>query len=125
MSVSYQLFSLVFPPDNGAPKRPRADVLYFRREQSPPVPEGFLEFFYLTKISYRERIMNHEWEPREPLGANHFFLLLPPQVLPGASRVPRRNLLKKARHRALPSCPKSRASFCALRSQASCHSLQS
>lgn len=52
-----------FPPDSGAPKRPRADVLYFRREQSPSIPKGFLEFFYLTKISYRERIMNHEWEP--------------------------------------------------------------
>lgn len=68
-----------FPPDSGAPKRPRADVLYFRREQSPSIPEGFLEFFYLTKISYRERIMNHEWEPGKPPGANHFFLLPSPK----------------------------------------------
>lgn len=59
MSVSYQLF-FCFLPDSKAPKRTRADVSYFRREQSPPIPEGFLEFLYLTKISYRERIMNHE-----------------------------------------------------------------
>lgn len=28
--------------------------------------------------------MNHEWELVKPLGANHFFLLLLPQALPGA-----------------------------------------
>ena len=49
--------------------RPRADVLYFRREQSPPIPERFLEFLYLTKISYRERIMNHDLGVHEASGS--------------------------------------------------------
>lgn len=55
-SVLYQ-FSCFFVPDSGAPRRPRTDVLYFRKKQSPPIPERFLEFLYLTEISYREKII--------------------------------------------------------------------
>jgi hypothetical protein len=36
-------------------RRPRADVSYFRKEHSPLIPERFLKFLYLTKISYREK----------------------------------------------------------------------
>lgn len=46
-----------FPPDSGSPRRPRADVSYFRKEHSPPIPERFLKFLYLPKISYREKII--------------------------------------------------------------------
>jgi hypothetical protein len=57
MSASYQLFFPIFPSDSGTPRRPEADVLYFGKEQSLSVPKRFLEFLYLTKISYRK---NHE-----------------------------------------------------------------
>lgn len=53
--ISTLLSFFFFPPDSGSRRRPRADVSYFRKEHSPPIPERFLKFLYLTKISYREK----------------------------------------------------------------------
>lgn len=70
MSVSYQLFFPVFSPRQWSSKETGADVFYFRREKSPPIPERFLEFLYLIKISYRERIMNHDFGVHEAAGSS-------------------------------------------------------
>lgn len=66
-----------FPPDSGSPRRPRADVSYFRKEHSPPIPERFLKFLYLTKISYREKNNNCELGAHGASGSR-WFLSFPP-----------------------------------------------
>lgn len=76
-SFFFWLFFLFFPPDSGSPRRPRADVSYFRKEYSPPIPERFLKFLYLTKISYREKNNNCELGAHGASGSR-WFLSFPP-----------------------------------------------
>lgn len=56
--------SMVFPcfsPRLWCSKETDDQMFYISGGSSrPPIPKRFLEFLYLTKISYRERLMNHE-----------------------------------------------------------------